>query len=864
MKKEYYKLKVKEVLDDVSSSSSGLTEKEVTIRLDKYGLNKLKEEKKKSELYKFLLQFKNLMVIILIFASLFSFIVAILEKESFFESIIILAIVILNAVFGYIQESKADKAIEALKKKDVTHVKVKRDNVVSIVDIEKIVIGDILVLEAGDYVPADARIIYSASLKVEEASLTGESGSVEKEEKIIKETVIISDQVNMIFAGSNVVYGKCEAVITSTGMNTELGKIATSLIHEESVDTPLQKKIHNISKILTYGVAVIIVIMIIIGLIRGDDIVHLIIVAISLAVAAIPEGLPAVITVILSLGMTRLAKKKAVVRNISSVETLGSTSVICSDKTGTITENKMVVRSFSIDNKIVNVSKNKLLNMIMFLCNDVKKDDETYIGDPTEVALLKYVEELKEEFTNKRVFEFPFDSERKLMSTVNVHDKENIVLTKGSLDFLLKICTHINLNGKVVKLTKKHIDIIKSNEATMSSDALRVLAFAYKNIAKKKTYKINEVEDKLIFVGLVGMIDPPRKSVKASIKSCYDAGITPIMITGDSINTAIAIATEVGIYKKGDTAIEGVELDKISDEELENNVSKYKVYARVSPAHKLRIVKAWQKNNKVVAMTGDGVNDAPAIKKSDVGIGMGITGTEVSKGVADIVLIDDSFSTIVTAVEEGRNIYENIRKAITYLITANIAEIIIVFVGVILGYEIFLPIHLLYINLVTDSLPAIALSYEPGDKDIMKRSVRKNKNTIFTPFIIARIIFSSVLKGIIVLSIYFITVKFIDVEKASTMAFLTLILLEMTFALTSRNLYKNIFNKAFLKNNFMNITMIILLILQGILFFTPAANLFEIVPLNLSDYLLVFIYVILAFYINESIKNTLFKSFKDE
>ncbi len=864
MQEDFYKLKLDELYTNISSSEEGLTELEARKRLERNGLNILKEEKKQSNYIKFLKQFKNLMVIILIFAAGFSAIAAYLENESFFESIIILAIVILNAIFGYVQEAKADKAINALKKKDITDVKVKRDNKVKLINIENIVLGDILVLEAGDYIPADARVIYSASFKVEEASLTGESGSVSKENKIIKKDTIINDQTNMIFAGSNAVYGKCEAIVVKTGMDTELGIIAKALTTEAHVDTPLQKKIHNISKVLTIVIAIIIAVMVVIGIINGDDILHLIIIAISLAVAAIPEGLPAVITVILSLGMTRLANKKAVVRDISSVETLGSTEIICSDKTGTITKNEMTVVKVSYDSEILSKSNNKLLNMIMYLCNDVKKEDNKYLGDPTEIALYKYIENLKIDYSNKRIYEFPFDSDRKMMSVICEDKKEALVLTKGSMNFLLEKCTHININNKVIKLTKKHIDQIKQLEKELTKDALRVLAFAYKKIDIKDKYNIKDVEKGLIYTGLVGMIDPPRDSVKESIIKCYKAGITPIMITGDSINTAIAIAKEVGIYQEDDIAIEGIDLDKLSDKELEENVHKYKVYARVSPSHKLRIVKAWQKNGKVVAMTGDGVNDAPAIKKADVGIGMGITGTEVSKNVSDIVLIDDSFSTIVVAVEEGRNVFENIRKAILYLLTANIAEILIVFIGVLFGAEILLPIHLLYINLVTDSLPAIALSFEPGDKNIMSRKVRKNSGTIFTPFIISRIIFSSVLKAVIILFVYFITYRFIDPVNATTVAFLSLIFLELTFALTSRNLYSTVVGKGFLKNKVMNYSLIGLLILQIILITTPLSTLFEVKSLSITEYSFIIFYALFYFIVNEITKKTLSESFSDE
>ncbi len=862
---EYYKNEVKDIFKKLNTSETGLKESEIKTRLNKYGKNKLEEKKKKSKFIKFLEQFKNLMVLILIGAAILSFIIALEEGESFTECYIIITIIFLNAILGYIQESKADAAIEKLQKMSSTHVKVRRNKEVKLVDVLNLVPGDILVLEAGDYIPADARLFYVSSLKVEEASLTGESGSVTKNIDVIKENVVINDRKNMIYSGSSVVYGKCEAVIIGTAMDTELGKIAKSLADEKNVKTPLQKKIDNISKVLTIIIGIVIAIMVIVGIINGMDLLSVFVIAISLAVAAIPEGLPTVITIILSLGMTKLAKKKAVVRQISSVETLGSTEVICSDKTGTITKNEMTVRKFYLNNEITDNTTNEKMIQIMMLCNDVNKDGNKFIGDATEIALYKYVlDNSKVKFNKKRIYEFPFDSDRKLMSVITNDNQDNLVLTKGSLTSMLEICNKILIGDKVKSLTQKYKNDIFEKEKLMSDEALRILAFGYKNIKQKKEYNIKETESDLIFVGLVGMIDPPRGSVKKSIEKCLLAGIRPIMITGDSINTAKAIAKEVGIYKDGDLAIEGVELENISDEELKKNVHKYSVYARVTPEHKLRIVKAWKANNKIVSMTGDGVNDAPALKTSDVGVGMGIAGTEVSKNVSDIVLLDDSFNTIVIAVEEGRNIFENIRKAVCYLLTANIAEIIIVFIATMFSATIFGPIHLLYINLVTDSLPAIALSFEKNDKDIMKRKPRKNKSSLFTSFLTSRIVISAVLKSIAVLILYFTSLHLFGALTATTIAFLGLIMMEMTFALTSRNLYDHIFNKEFFSNKIMNFTMILLIVLQLIIFLTPAKNLFDISSLTLLQFIYVLIYVFTIFIINEALKPILIKIFKDE
>ncbi len=864
MQDKSYQEDIEVVLKKNNSSKEGLSEKEVTKRLEAYGLNKLDEQKKKSDLTKFFEQFTDLMVIILIIAAIISMGISYVEGESFFESIIILSIVVINAFLGFFQEKKADDAIAALKNMAVTDIKVRRDNEIKVINVENIVVGDILVLEAGDYVPADARIFYSASLKVEEASLTGESGSVDKNSLVIDDDTILADRHNMVFSGSSVVYGKCEAIVTKTGMDTELGKIAKTLSEEVTEETPLQKKIDNISKILSLIVGFIVVIILIIGLINGMSLMHVFIIAVSLAVAAIPEGLPTVITVILSLGMTKLAKDNAVVRKVSSVETLGSTEIICSDKTGTITKNEMTVRKFYFDQKILKHVDDLRFNQVMFLCNDVSKSKREYIGDPTEIALYKYSEKKKFDYDLERVFEFPFDSDRKLMSTIFEEKKENVVFVKGSAEMLLSKCTSYIVNGKEIKITKAHINEIKKNEELLSDEALRVLGIAYKKIDKKKEYTIEETEADLVFIGLVGMIDPPRESVKASILKCKEAGITPVMITGDNLNTAIAIASEVGIYNEGDFAIEGRDLDNISDRELQKTVHKYKVYARVTPEHKLRIVKAWRKNKKVVSMTGDGVNDAPALKASDVGVGMGITGTEVTKNVADIVLLDDSFSTIIVAVEEGRNIYENIRKAISYLITANIAEVIIVFFAMITDVTILLPIHLLYINLVTDAFPAIALSFEPNDKDIMSKPVRKNTDSLFTPFLTANIAFSSVFKSIVVLALFFTSSAYFGEEVAMTMAFLGLILIELTFAFNSRNLFKGVVNKELFSNKIMNISFVSLIALQLILFNTPLRELFELEKIGINEVGFILIFVIGRFIVNELAKPILRKCFKDE
>ena len=679
----------------------------------------------------------------------------------------------------------------------------------------------------------------------------------------------MSERINMVYSGTNIVYGKCQAVVCETGMNTEFGIIAKSLEQEQKEITPLQNKINGISKFLSIIILIIILIMFFIGMIKGMDFMEILMLSISLAVAAIPEGLPAVITITLSIGMSELAKKRAIVRKMSSVETLGCTEIICSDKTGTITQNKMRVREVFYNNKICDVkdlNQNNILFDIMALNNDVEKTENEYIGEPTEIALYEAVEELlnipKLREKNKRIDELPFDSNRKLMSTINESNKIIKIHTKGSFDSLIKRCKYILENNEIVELTKQKINELKQVENDESNKAYRVLAYAYKEI--ESSYTLNEeLENDLIFVGMTSMIDPPRIDVKDAIIACKNAHIKPVMITGDSLSTAKAIAKEIGILVNDDEAIIGTELDKMTEEEIEKNVNKFSVYARVSPTNKLSIVNAWKQNNKVVAMTGDGVNDAPALKAANIGVGMGITGTEVSKGVSDIILADDSFSTIVTAVKEGRRIFDNIRNVLVYLLTANIAEIIIVFIGMLFGVEIFLPIQLLYINLVTDSIPAIALAFEKEEQNIMNRDIRKKDSSFFTPFLISKIFIPSILKAISILLIYFISVKTFNVQIAATMSFLTLILLELTYAYSCRNLKNSVINKNILDNKYLNRSTALILIIQLIVFITPIKSIFNIVNLNLIQLLYCITIVVVVFLINELSKKIITKVFKD-
>ena len=874
---KYYDEDVDKVLDALQTSEEGLSATEAQARLNRYGLNKLKETNKKSKLAKFLDQFKDMMIIVLLIAAVFSGISSYLNGEPYTDTIVIIVVVLLNAIMGFAQELKADSAVESLKKMTTPNAKVIRDGQVTICSSEKIVPGDIIDLEAGDTVPADARVIWEVSSSVDESMLTGESEPISKDVEKVNSDAQINERINMVYSGCNVVYGKLKAVVVKTGMDTELGKIASSVQKDKEVLSPLQIKINNISKVLSLIIACIIGFVLIYGIAKGNDTLEIIMLCISLAVAAIPENLPTVITVTLSLGTTAMAKKNTIVRKISSVETLGSIDIICSDKTGTITQNKMTVKEVIFNNKKYKVEKepiekSELLIDVMVLCNDSKIDPQNkdnLIGDPTETALFKYALDMGYNpqnivKNNKRVAEVPFDSDRKMMSTINTVQDKIIVSTKGSLDSLLKVCTSYYENGKVYKLDDKQRQKILNFEKEMAQKALRVLSFAYKVIKEVPAEdELPNVENDLTFVGLVGMMDPPRETVKESIKTCREAGIRPIMITGDSLSTATAIAKEIGIIDEGTGVIEGKELDKLSDEQLIKEVPKYSVYARVQPEHKVRIVKAWQANNKVVAMTGDGVNDAPAIKLAHVGIGMGKTGTEVTKSVADVILIDDSFSTIVDAVGEGRKIYDNIRNGIIYSLASNFAEIIVVVVGLFYNIEIFLPLHILYINLATDSIPSICLAFEKAAKGIMKRRPKPVNAPFFTPFVIANLALSAVFKAVAVLGTYYFANIYFGQDVARTMAFLCMVVQEMVYALNCRNLKELTVKQGLFSNKAMNIGMIILLIMQLIVFGTPVGQIFNITAISFMQIVVIVLINIISFVLIDFLKLGVKKLFRD-
>ncbi len=796
-----------EVFSELQTQETGLTAAEAEKRLAENGPNKLKEGKKKSIWRRLFEQFCDPMILILIAAAAISAITAAMEHEFPTDVIIILAVVILNAVLGVYQESKAEKAIEALQEMAAATSKVMRDGKVMEIHSSDLVVGDVILLEAGDAVPADARILESASLKIEEAALTGESVPVLKKIDTLllgdQKDVPLGDRKNMMYMGSSVVYGHGKAVVTGTGMDTEMGKIAGALADAKDSQTPLQLKLAQLSKILSGIVLGICVFMFIFDIIRRyvtggvpdfSFLLNSFMIAVSLAVAAIPEGLVAVVTVVLSIGVTNMSKKNAIVRRLTAVETLGCAQVICSDKTGTLTQNKMTVVEHYGDNE-------ELLAQGMTLCTDVHIDDDgNLVGEPTEAALVNYGLSLnfnKNDLlkTMPRVGEAPFDSMRKKMSTVHKTEEGFLQFTKGAPDVVLKDCTQILKDGKVRDITAEDRAEILAHNKAFADKALRVLACSFKTYDDMPADQSPEaLENNLVFLGLVGMIDPVRPEVKAAIDECRRAGIRPIMITGDHKDTAVAIATELGIVKSADEALTGAELDEISDEDFEKTVLHYSVYGRVQPEHKVRIVNALKKQGLVTAMTGDGVNDAPSIKSADIGVGMGITGTDVTKNVADMVLADDNFATIVSAVKEGRRIYDNIRKSIQFLLASNLSEVLSIFAANLLGFTILQPVHLLWINLVTDCFPALALSMEKGEKDLMQRPPRKATDGIFAGGVGFDVAYQGLFVTILTLAAYFIG-HFIEAGRweivnspdGMTMAFLTMSMCEIFHSLNMRS-----------------------------------------------------------------------------
>lgn len=886
MEKSWFNKTSQEVEQELKTDcQNGLSSNQVQENMKKYGLNELQEKKKDSLLKKFLEQFKDFSIIVLIIAAIVSGVVGVAQGEGFTDTIIILIVVILNAVIGVAQESKAEKSLEALKKLSSHASKVIRNGKEQVIPARELVPGDLVIIETGDYIAADLRIIEAVNLKSQEASLTGESVPVEKiTEKIDGNEIGIGDRKNMLFSSSLITYGRGKAIVVNTGMNTEVGKIAGMLDNAEKQETPLQQKLNDLGKTLGIACLAICAVIFVIGLLQGKEIIDMFMTAVSLAVAVIPEGLVAVSTIVLAIGVQKMVKKHAIVKKLPAVETLGSSTVICSDKTGTLTQNKMTVEKVFCDDELQDVKKvnttedfKKLVYNCM-LCNDSRLlENGQLAGDPTETALvdmafkLDYGQAIYRE--NPRVEEVPFDSERKLMTTVNKKNGKYIVYTKGGVDELLKCCNSFLYKGEVRTSINNYAKWIRENNEKMAKEALRVLAFAYKELdhMPSKT-EMKTIENDLIFIGMVGMIDPPRIEAKKAVEKCKKAGIKTVMITGDHKITAVAIAKKLGILKDESEALTGTELEKMTDEELTKNVRKYSVYARVSPEHKVKIVKAWQANGEVVAMTGDGVNDSPALKTADIGCAMGKVGTEVAKEAADVILTDDNFATIVSAVEEGRRIYDNILKVIQFLLSCNVGEVIVLLLATLFApqigqwfgisditmIQVLLPIHILWINLVTDTFPALALAFDPANKDIMDRKPVKRNEGIFTKGRTFRIIYQGLMIGLLTLVAYLIglgtthtaidglTLEQTKIEVGQTMAFIVLAFSELIHVFNIRDNKNSIFKTGILGNGVLILAILASALLMVVILFIPQLRTIFSIPILPSDNIIETIVLVLS------------------
>ena len=848
-----YSKNEEEIFKSLNSNINGLDSKEAKKRLSNYGQNIILSKKKKPWILRFLKQFNDTMIIILLVVALLLYFYGYFYSHEYTDTIVILFVVFINAIVGFIQEEKATLILRDLKKYETSTCKVKRNDKIIVINTKELVPGDIIYLESGETVPADIRILSCENLKVDESALTGESIPVQKSSDVLKENLILQEQKNMLFLGTNITNGKCTGIVVSTGKNSELGKIALSLNEIDRIETPLQLKIKELSKKITLIVFIILIFIFILALINKYTILEIIMLCSSLAVAAIPEGLPTVITITLSVGISNLAKKKTVVKQMQAVETLGAIDIICSDKTGTITQNKMSVNEEYILDE-------NMLNYICALCNDGLIYKDKYVGDPTETCLYDYLynkklDPLKIRKKCKRILDIPFDSERKMFTTLNKIDNDIYILCKGSMDSLIE----------KVNLTKSEKKNVLDKVKTLSKDALRTLGFAYKkiNYIPKDIKELEKEENNLSFAGILGMIDPPRESVKKSVLLCKNAGIRPIMITGDSIDTATAIAKNVGIIDNDNEAMLGSELDKYNDKELKDIVKKYSVFARVNPSHKERIVFALQNSGKIVAMTGDGVNDAPAIKDAHVGVGMGITGTDVTKSASDIVLMDDSFSTIVVAVEEGRRIYNNIRNNIVFSLSSNFAEIFTIVIGLLTKTTILLPIYILFIDLVTDSIPSICLSFEKSEDGIMNKKPRGINKPLFTSFIKSCIASSAIIETIFVVLTYFISLKIYGQETAMSLALLSMVVQEIVYSVSCRNLKQSVIKQGLFSNKAMNYGLLLILLIEFIVFVTPLGKLISITSIDFALILVVFLINLMSIFIYELIKPLLVRYFKD-
>ena len=930
MEEKWFNKSVEETCKALETDiENGLNDNQVEKKREQFGKNELQEKKKKSLILKFLEQFKDFMIIVLIIAAIISGAVGIANGEGITDTIIILIVVVVNAIIGVAQENKAEKSLEALQKLSSHAAKVIRNGKLTVVPSKDLVPGDVVVLETGDYVPADLRLVEAANLKAQESSLTGESVPVEKNISTIEEqNVGIGDRENILFSSSLITYGRGKAIVVETGMNTEVGKIAGIINETIDSETPLQNKLNKLGKTLGIVALAICAVIFVVGILYGKNWIDMFMTAVSLAVAAIPEGLAAVSTIVLAIGVQRMVKKNAIIKKLPAVETLGSSTVICSDKTGTLTQNKMTVQKIFTDNELMDmetlmktetditlISELERLVHISMLCNDTKiSSDNTLSGDPTETALvdmafnLSFEPAVFEQYP--RVEEVPFDSDRKLMTTVLKNKDTYLVYTKGGVDELLKRCNSYIVDGQIKCNLEEYKQIILDKNEEMAKEALRVLAMAYKEIDHMPTKdEMKEIEQDLTYVGMVGMIDPPREEAKLAVEKCKTAGIKTVMITGDHKLTATAIARKLGILENDDEAITGSELEQMTQEELEKNVRHYSVYARVSPEHKVRIVKAWQKNGEIVAMTGDGVNDAPALKTADIGCAMGMVGTDVAKEAADVILTDDNFATVVSAVEEGRRIYDNILKAIQFLLSSNVGEIVVLFVAILITpwlgkifaidinlIEVLLPVHILWINLVTDSLPALALAFDPAEEDIMNRKPIDSKKGIFTKGMTWRVVYQGIMIGLITLAAFiiglatpedklptmveynnqiiaveeiqnldevledggkYVSKEEVKVEIGQTMAFTVLALSELVHVFNIRNNKKSIFKTGITSNKKLLLAiglsaflMIVILVVPALrhvfsIPILPLENLVEIVALVLSPLVIVEIFKLL-------------------
>ena len=854
----WYTKELNQIFNELNARQGGLTEDEASKRLEKYGANNLKEKKKESLFIKFIKQFNDFMIIVLIIAAIISAIVAKTNGSGdYIDSIIIIAIVIFNAIMGLIQEEKAEKSLEALKKMSAPNAKVRRNGKIQEIEASQVVPGDVVILEAGNYVPADCRLIDSYNLQIEESSLTGETLPTSKQaDVILNANTAIGDLKNMAFATTIVVNGHAEAVVVETGMNTKVGQIAGMIIENESPETPLQKKLGEVGKTLAITCMIICGLIFLIGIWQQIPITEMFMTSVGLAVAAIPEGLPAIVTIMLSIGVTKMAKKNSIIRKLPAVETLGCSSVICSDKTGTLTQNKMTVTQIRNAVGIVKNDDRRFILELGTMCTDTIESQEV-IGEATEVAITNAAVEMnlrKRDLYDQmqRINEISFDSKRKMMTTIHKIGSKYRIITKGAPDVLIKRCSQYYQNGRIEPIFSKR-DALQEQNQMMAEDALRVIAIAYKDVEKlPREINSETIENELTFVGLIGMIDPPREGVKEAVKTCRKAGIKTVMITGDHLQTAKAIAKELGILRKGDLAINGETLEKMSQQELERDIMRYSVFARVSPEHKVRIVKAFQSTGAVVAMTGDGVNDAPALKNADIGIAMGKAGTDVAKNASDMVLTDDNFVTIVEAVKQGRNIYDNIKKAVHFLLATNIGEIVAIFVGLLLGIKSpLLAIQLLWVNLVTDSLPAIALGLEKAENNIMNRLPRNPRKSLFADGLWGKITTEGVMIGMLTLVAFSIGNNLYSIEEGRTMAFLSLGILELVHSFNIKG-EESIFKTGLFENRYLVGAFVLGTLLQVVVVvISPLAQIFDVVPLNSVQWLMTVIISILPVVIVE-------------